>query len=119
MATEDVGVQQSIGLVLSAQVDGRGWFRLRDFEFDGNVAGGLFAEGNLYAVNAVDGGVAGGSAAEDFNVGAGEEAEVSEVVADLLGELDGFEDSGLSDSHIAERHGGLLPDRYTTIAVVV
>jgi hypothetical protein len=43
---------------------------------------------------------------------------VREMIADLFGQLDGFEDPGLSYSHIAQRHGGLLPNRYTTNAVV-
>jgi hypothetical protein len=56
------------------------------------VAGGLVAEANLYAINAIDAGIAGGSGAEDFDFGAGKEAEVSHVVAHFVGEIDRLDD---------------------------
>ena len=83
------------------------------------MTGGLLAEGNLHAVNPVDGRVAGGSAAEDLNVGSGEEAEMGQVVAHLVWKFQRLEDCGLSNSEIAEGHGATSPDRYTTRAVVV
>lgn len=109
-ATEDVGVQQSIRLLLAAQ-GGRG-------KLYGDMAGGLLAEGNFNAIYSVDRGVAGGCPAENFDVSAGKEAEVGEVVADLVRELQRFENCGLSNSEIAEGHRFISPDRYTTIAVV-
>jgi len=88
-------------------------------KFDGDVTGGLLAEGNLYAINPIDGWVAGGSAAKDLNIGSGKKAQVGQVIADLIGELQRLEDCGLSDSEIAEGHETTSPDRYTTGAVVV
>jgi len=51
---------------------------------------GFVAEPNFNAINAVDAGIAGGGAAQNLDVGSGEEAEVSEVVAHFFGEIDAF-----------------------------
>ncbi len=78
------------------------------------MAGGLVAQAYFYAVDAVDGGVAGRGATEDFNVGAGQEAEVGEVVTDLFGEVYAFDDSAVSYLRVAQwsylgvEHIGLL-----------
>jgi len=54
------------------------------------VLGGLVAEANFNAIYAIDAGVACGSAAENFDVSAGKEAQVSEVMAHFFGEIDAF-----------------------------
>ncbi len=57
------------------------------------MAGGLAAQADFDAVDAVDGGVAGGGAAQHLDAGAGQEAQVREVVADGLGQVDGSPDT--------------------------
>ena len=44
------------------------------------MPGGLVAQAHFYAVDAVDGGIAGRRAAQDLDAGAGQEAEVRQVV---------------------------------------
>jgi hypothetical protein len=66
------------------------------------VTCGLVAEADFYAVDAVDAGVAGGGAAEDFDFGSGEEAEVGEVVAHFFGQVDGFDDALAANLCVAE-----------------
>jgi hypothetical protein len=79
---------------------GRGGVSRRKLEED--AAGGLVAQGDFDAVEAVDGGVAGGGAAEDFDAGAGQEAQVREVVADLFGQVDGLYNARIANLRIAQ-----------------
>ncbi len=76
------------------------------------MARGLVAQAHFDAIDAVDGGVAGRGAAEDFDGGAGQETEVREVVGDLLGQIDALDDAGIAD--LCSRWGAV-----TAVAVLL
>lgn len=66
----------------------QGFRRLGRFGFaDADGLGGLDAEGNLHAVNGVDGGVAGRGATQRRHMGIGDETHVHQVVLDGFGEV--------------------------------
>jgi hypothetical protein len=62
-------------------------FRLR---LDANEAGSLATQGNLESVNGVDGGVAGGGAADNNDARFWSKAHVHEVVSNLVGQIERF-----------------------------
>jgi len=55
------------------------------------------AEGNLHAINAVDGWVAGWCAAEGGDEGVWDKAHVHEMVLDGFREIEGDQDCGIAD----------------------
>lgn len=63
---------------------------------DADGVGGLVAEGNLHAVNAVDGGITGGGAAERSDKSIGDEAHVHEVVLHGFRQVKGYQDASFS-----------------------
>jgi len=68
---------------------------------DSNGLGGFVTQGDFHAVNGVDGGVAGGSAAEGRNQCVRDETHVHEVVLDGFREFESNQDSSLADFHFA------------------
>ena len=60
------------------------------------------AEGNLQAVNAVDGGVAGGSAAQGRDLSVGHKTHVHQVVLDVFRQVEGNQDPAFANRQIAE-----------------
>jgi cytoskeletal protein CcmA (bactofilin family) len=59
--------------------------------------GGFVTEGNLHVVNAVDGGIAGRSAAQSGNARIRDKAHVHEVVLNGLREVEGNQDACFAD----------------------
>ena len=59
---------------------------------DSDGGGGLMAERDFKAVNAVDGGIAGGSAAQGRDLGVGHKTHVHQVVLDVLRQVEGDQD---------------------------
>ena len=51
------------------------------------------AERDLHAVNAIEGGVAGGRAAQGSHLGARHKAHMHQVVLDIFGQVEGHQDS--------------------------
>jgi len=66
------------------------------------VLGCFVAKADVYAVDAIDARVAGGGAAQDFDVGAGEEAEVGEMMADLFRQVDALHHSCAAHRCVAQ-----------------
>jgi len=64
---------------------------------DANGFSGLVAEGDFHAVNQVDSGIAGGSAAQDGHQRIWNEAHVHQVVLDGFREVKGDEDATCTD----------------------
>ena len=57
---------------------------------DTNEAGGLAAQGYFESVDGVDGGVAGGGAADDYNARFRSKAHVHQMVSNLIGQVERF-----------------------------
>lgn len=70
-------------------------------ELNLNMPGSLLSEADLNAIDAVDGGIARGGTAEDFDFRAGEKAEMRQVIADFLAEIQAFHHARLPHPHFA------------------
>jgi hypothetical protein len=69
---------------------------------DTNEAGGLAAQGYFESVNGVDGGVAGGGAANDNDARFWSKAHVHEVVSNLVGQIERFNNRRCPYSQFAQ-----------------
>ena len=65
------------------------------------------SERDLHAVNAIEGWVAGGGAAQGCDFGAGHKAHMHQVVLDILGQVEGHKDSLFADRQFTQ-HTHLL-----------
>jgi hypothetical protein len=86
------GLRRGLGMDRGRGVEDGGFgYELR--LADANGLGGLVAEGDLHAVNPVDGGVAGGGAAQDSHESIWNETHVHQVVLDGFREVKGDENA--------------------------
>src|SRR6202041_2120545 len=71
--------------------------------------GGFMAERDLHAVNAIEGGIAGGRAAQGSYLGAGHKGHMHQVVLDIFGQVEGHQDSLFADRQFTQHAHRLSP----------